>query len=73
VAVSITTALYVLFSRIATHLTINPDLNRLVVPLTCQLAAILLAASTSYLLNGVFTWPRAQSNATADLAQVEEI
>ena len=73
-SISITTVFYVVFTRIATHLTIvNSHLGRLGIPLVCQFAAILLAASTSYLLNGIFTWPRAQSNVSADLAQVEEI
>jgi putative flippase GtrA len=70
----ITTAFYVVFSRIATHLTIvNSHPGSLGIPLSCQFAAILLAASTSYLLNGQFTWPRAQSNASADLPEEQEI
>ena len=74
VAVSITTGFYVVFTRIAAHLAIvNSHLGNLGIPLTCQFAAILLAASTSYLLNGQFTWPRAQSNSSADLSQVQEI
>jgi putative flippase GtrA len=74
VAVSMTTAFYIVFSRIATHLTIvNSRLAGLGIPLSCQFAAILLAASTSYLLNGQFTWPKANSNAAAKLAEVQEI
>jgi putative flippase GtrA len=74
VAISMTTAFYIVFSRIATHLTIvNSRLTALGIPLSCQFAAILLAASTSYLLNGQFTWPKGRSNASAKLAQVQEI
>jgi putative flippase GtrA len=74
VAVSMTTAFYIVFSRIATHLMIvNSRLAGLGIPLSCQFAAILLAASTSYLLNGQFTWPKANSNAAAKLAEVHEI
>ena len=74
VAVSMTTAFYIVFSRIATHLAIaNSRLASLGIPLSCQFAAILLAASTSYLLNGQFTWPKARSNASAKLTQVQEI
>jgi len=66
--ITITTAFYVGFTNIATHLTIlNSHPGKLSVPLTCQFVAILLAAGTSYLLNGKFTWPRAQSNVSADL------
>jgi putative flippase GtrA len=70
----VTTAFYVEFTRIATRLTImNAHAGGLGIPLTCQFAAILVGASTSYVLNGAFTWPRAQSKAAADLAQVQEI
>jgi putative flippase GtrA len=73
-AVSMTTAFYIVFSRIAAHLAIaNSRLASLGMPLGCQFAAILLAASTSYLLNGQFTWPKAPSNASAKLAQVQEM
>lgn len=74
VGISITTAFYVGFTRIATHLTVvNSHPGSLGIPLSCQFAAILLAASTSYLLNRQFTWPRAQSNPSADLTEVQEI
>ncbi len=67
--VSITTALYVGFTRMATHLTIvNSYRGTLEIPLACQLAAILLGAGASYLLNRQFTWPRA----SADIAQLQE-
>lgn len=73
IGITTTTAFYVGLSRIATHLTIvNSHRSTLGTPLACQLAAILLSAGVSYLLNGYFTWPRLQGNGSADLTQLQE-
>jgi putative flippase GtrA len=53
-----TTALYVGFTRAIQHFAIvTSRLGVLGIPLACQLAAILVGACASYLLNGEFTWP----------------
>lgn len=72
VGVSITTAFYIAFTRIVTHLAIlTTHLGALGIPLTCQFGAVLMGACTSYLLNKEFTWPRAQSTGSSDIAQVQ--
>lgn len=74
IGIFITTEFYVSFTRLASHLAIvTSHLGKLGIPLTCQFAAILLGACMSYLLNGAVTWPRVQSQPSADVAQVTEI
>jgi len=74
IGIFITTEFYVSFTRAASHLAIlNLHLGKLGIPLTCQFAAILLGACMSYLLNGAVTWPRVQSQPSANVAQVIEI
>ena len=74
IGIFITTEFYVSFTRVASHLAIvTSHLGKLGIPLTCQFAAILLGACMSYLLNGAVTWPRVQSQPSADVAQVIEI
>lgn len=73
IGVFITTELYLAFTRFASHMPIlTSRLGKLGVPLSCQFAAILLGACMSYLLNGAFTWPRAQSRSGAEIVQVQE-
>jgi len=72
--ISLTTAFYVGFTRLVTHVTfLTSHRGTLPIPLACQFAAIVLASCTSYLLNREFTWPRAHSDALADSTQVQEI
>jgi putative flippase GtrA len=74
IGILITTELYVSFSRIASHIAmLNSHGGKLGIPLSCQFAAILLGACMSYLLNGAFTWPRAQSQPSARVTQMQEI
>ncbi|HZP33276.1 MAG TPA: GtrA family protein [Candidatus Acidoferrales bacterium] len=69
----ITTEFYVTFVHVASHLPIvNSYLGKMGVPLSCQFVAILLGACMSYLLNGAFTWPRAESKSASEIVQVQE-
>ena len=73
IGVFITTEFYVIFTRFASHLAIvSSHRGKLGIPLSCQFAAILLGACMSYLLNGAFTWPRAQSKTAGEIVQVQE-
>jgi putative flippase GtrA len=72
--IGLTTMFYVLFTRIATRLTlVESHPSKLGIPLACQFLAILLGATFSYVLNQQFTWPKARTNPSANAAQVEEI
>jgi putative flippase GtrA len=72
VGIFITTEFYVNFLHVASRLPIiNSYLGKIGVPLSCQFVAILLGACMSYLLNGAFTWPRAQSKAASEVVQTQ--
>jgi putative flippase GtrA len=73
VGICVTSASYVGFTRIVTHLTITSSHpGGLGIVLTCQFVAILTGASISYALNRKFTWPRTQERAPGYTTQAEE-